>query len=52
MVKMFVYGEVTKEYGSDRNEYAVPMTENQAKEKLMMYDIAAYEQLFGELEEA
>jgi len=28
------------------------MTENQAKEKLMMYDIATYEQLFGELEEA
>ena len=39
-------------YESDRNEYAVPMTENQAKEKLMMYDIATYEQLFGELEEA
>ena len=39
-------------YDSDRNEYAVPMTENQAKEKLMTYDIATYEQLFGELEEA
>ena len=39
-------------YESDRNTYAVPMTENQAKEKLMMYDIATYEQLFGKLEEA
>lgn len=39
-------------YGSDCNEYAVPMTENQAKQKLMMYDIATYERLFGELEEA
>ncbi len=35
---MFVYGEVT--------------SENQAKEKLMTYDIDTYEQLFGELEEA
>ena len=28
------------------------MTETQAKEKLMTYDIDTYEQLFGELEEA
>ena len=39
-------------YDSDRNGYAIPMTENQAKEKLMKYDIATYEQLFEELEEA
>ena len=39
-------------YDSDSNSYAMPMTETQAKEKLMMYDIATYERLFGELEEA
>lgn len=39
-------------YDSDRNSYAVPMTETKAKEKLMAYDIDTYEQLFGELEEA
>ena len=38
-------------YESDNTWYSVRMTEDQAIDMLLAYDVGAYERIFGELEE-